>query len=81
MIQIVQLAAAFGVLGAFAANQWWGLATDSMTFLVLNTVGTGVLAVVAGFGHDWGFLLLEGVWSMISAVSLARALRPARPAV
>lgn len=80
MDQIVQLVAALLVLGAFCANQWWGLPTDSVTFLGLNAVGTAVLAVLAGRSNDYGFLLLEGVWALVSTIGLFRALRP-RPAV
>jgi hypothetical protein len=29
-----------------------------------------VLAVIAWVDERWGFLLLEGVWSIVSAVSL-----------
>jgi hypothetical protein len=76
MDQIVQLVAAILVLGAFCANQWWGLPTDSVTFLLLNAVGTAVLAVLAGMGNDYGFLLLEGVWALVSTASLIRVIRP-----
>lgn len=74
----MQLAAAVLVLGAFCANQWWGLRTDSVVFLALNMVGTCVLAVLAGISRDYGFLLLEGVWALVSAAGLSRALRPRR---
>jgi hypothetical protein len=32
-----------------------------------------VLAVDAWLGAAWGFLLLEGVWALVSAWSLMRA--------
>jgi hypothetical protein len=34
-----------------------------------------VLAVIALVDQRWGFLLLEGVWSIVSAVSLISVLR------
>jgi len=40
--------------------------------LALNLAGSAVLAVLALIGHQWGFLLLEGAWSAVPAVSLAR---------
>ena len=48
-------------------------------YLVLNLVGSFVLAVIAWVDERWGFLLLEGVWAIVSAVSLADVLlrRPA----
>jgi hypothetical protein len=42
----------------------------SLAYLVLNLVGSFVLAVIAWVDERWGFLLLEGVWSIISAISL-----------
>ncbi len=39
-----------------------------------------VLAVIALVDRRWGFLLLEGVWSIVSAASLVNVLRGrARP--
>lgn len=79
MEQAVQLVAAVLVLGAFCANQWWGLRTDSRLFLALNAIGTAVLAVLAGRSRDYGFLLLEGVWAAVSAVGLLRVVTRREP--
>jgi len=75
MDQVIQMAGALVVLGAFVANQRHLMSTDSVAFLAMNCVGTAVLAVVAGANGDMGFLLLEGVWSIISLFGLVRALR------
>lgn len=72
----MQLIAAVLVLGAFCANQWWRLRTDSVLFLALNAIGTAVLAVLAWMSRDYGFLLLEGVWALVSTVGLVRAMWP-----
>jgi hypothetical protein len=42
----------------------------SLVYPVLNLVGSFVLAVIAWVDERWGFLLLEGVWSIVSAISL-----------
>ena len=75
MGQTIQLIGAIIVLAAFVANQRMGLRSDSVPFLVANAVGTAVLAAVAAVGRDIGFTLLEGVWSVVSTLSLVRALR------
>jgi hypothetical protein len=80
MGQVIQLVGAFLVLGAFVANQRMGMRSDSVPFLVLNAVGTAILAVVAAIGRDLGFLILEGVWSIVSTMSLVRVLRSGGPA-
>lgn len=74
MDQVVQVAGSLLVLAAFALAQWGVLSQKSRTYLVLNTAGSAVLAVMALAGHQWGFLLLEGVWAIVSAVSLGQVL-------
>jgi hypothetical protein len=48
-----------------------------VSYLVLNLVGSAVLAADAWWGRQWGFVLLEGVWAAVSLGGLA-ALRSAR---
>lgn len=75
MDQIVQIVGALLILAAFAALQFGRLHADSRTYLVLNLVGSVVLAVLALYEEQWGFLLLEAVWAVVSAWSLAQLLR------
>jgi hypothetical protein len=78
--QVVQIAGALLILAAFAAAQIGWLGTRSRLYLVLNLVGSLVLAVLAWYEDQWGFLLLEGVWAVVSAWSLVHVLRGGRPA-
>jgi hypothetical protein len=78
--QLVQIAGAIAILSAFILVQAGRLDPASIPYLVLNLVGSFVLAVDAGLGREWGFLLLEGVWAVVSAWSLIRVLRGGRPA-
>lgn len=75
MTQFFQIAGALLVLAAFGASQAGWLDGKSLTYLVLNVVGAGILAVVALVDRDWGFLLLEGAWTIVSAVSLVQLQR------
>lgn len=72
---IVQIVGSLLVLAAFALAQWGVLNPKSKRYLVLNVVGSAVLAVDALLGAQWGFLLLEGVWAIVSAISLIAVLR------
>ncbi|MFY9586304.1 MAG: hypothetical protein WAT66_02485 [Actinomycetota bacterium] len=73
MDQAAQIVGALFILGAFFLAQRKKLATTSRTYLALNLVGAAVLAVVAAADRDWGFLLLEGMWALISAWGLVGA--------
>ncbi len=74
MEQLIEIVGAVLILSAFVLAQLGRLATASLTYTVLNFVGAGILAFVAAFDGDTGFLLLEGVWASVSAYAIARLL-------
>ncbi|KAB8178834.1 CBU_0592 family membrane protein [Microbispora catharanthi] len=80
MDQVLQIAGAVLILGAFLLSQMNVLDNRSKIYLTLNLVGSVVLAWLAYADDDWGFLLLEGVWAIVSAVGLVQSLRPRRTA-
>lgn len=73
--QLVQIAGAILILTAFVLAQMRRLDTSSRSYLALNLVGSVVLAVLAALDRDLGFLLLEGVWAVVSAGGLAASFR------
>jgi hypothetical protein len=75
MDQIVQIAGAMMILAAFAALQLGRTHALSRPYLVLNLIGSVILAVLAAVEEQWGFLLLESVWAIVSTWSLAQVLR------
>jgi hypothetical protein len=75
MDQLIQVIGSLLILAAFAAAQRGALSQDSRTYLALNLVGSAVLAAVAAYERQYGFILLEGCWALISASSLLRSLR------
>ncbi|MBX3195875.1 MAG: hypothetical protein KF727_12355 [Microbacteriaceae bacterium] len=78
MGMVIQIAGSVLILAAFALAQLGVLDVKSVRYLVLNVVGSAVLAVDAAIGRQWGFLLLEGVWAIVSAVGLVAVLRRRR---
>lgn len=73
--EVLQIAGSLAILGAFLGTQLKRLRSTSFSYLVLNVLGSTVLAIQAGAGSQWGFLLLEGCWSLVSAAGLAQLLR------
>jgi membrane-bound ClpP family serine protease len=67
---VVQIVGSLLVLFAFVAVQAERMTVHAWMYLWLNTVGSLLMAVDAVVGHDWGFLMLEGTWAIVSAYAL-----------
>jgi hypothetical protein len=80
MDQVIQVIGALMILVAYGAAQAGRWATDQLAYLWLNLVGSVILAVLAATSENWGFLLLEGVWAIVTAASLIKRRREAAPA-
>jgi hypothetical protein len=68
--QVIQIVGALLILTAFAAVQFERMRPDSRLYLALNLLGSAILAVLAVAAAQWGFVLLEGVWAVVSAWGL-----------
>lgn len=79
MEQIVQVVGALLILLAFAALQLGRMSAISRAYLLMNLVGAAILTVLAWQEQQWGFLLLESVWTAVSAWSLSKVLRGQPP--
>ena len=77
--QLVQIGGSLLILAAFAASQAGRLPIDSQLYLALNFVGSAILAVLAWIDQQWGFLLLEFVWALVSLYSLVQLMRGGTP--
>jgi drug/metabolite transporter (DMT)-like permease len=75
MGQVTQMIGSVLILAAFAAAQRRWLDQRSKTYLLLNLVGSAVLSAAALIERQWGFLVLEGVWAIVSVAGLIAALR------
>lgn len=75
MGQAVQLVGALLIVGAYVSYTKGRLRLDSVQFLGMNMVGAGILTVVAFLDKLYGFLLLEFVWTWVSARGFRRAMK------
>ena len=73
--QLVQILGAVLILAGFVAGQIGVLRVDSRPYLWLNLAGSVILTVDAWRGRQWGFVLLEGVWAVVSAWGLVARRR------
>jgi hypothetical protein len=78
ILQLVQIVGALMVLAAFVAAQLRLLHQESIVYLLLNAVGAAILAVLALHESQWGFLLLEGVWTLVSLSGMIKWARQDR---
>jgi hypothetical protein len=76
---VIQVLGAVLILAAFAASQFGLLGMSSPAYLVFNFVGSGLLGINALEGHQWGFVLLEFVWALVSAIGLVKVVRGEGP--
>jgi hypothetical protein len=75
MEQAVAIVGAIMILVAYGANQAGWLDRTRPVYSALNLVGSVILTVIAWRATQWGFVLLEGVWAVISVPPLLRGLR------
>jgi hypothetical protein len=74
--QLVQVVGALLILAGFTLAQLGRLDTRAYSYLLVNLVGAAILTVLAWHERQWGFLLLEAVWTLVAAggiVARARA--------
>jgi hypothetical protein len=75
MDQVIQIAGALLILLGFVLAQLRRWDTDAWGYLWVNLVGAGILAWVALVDAQWGFFMLEGVWTLVTAWSIVAKLR------
>jgi hypothetical protein len=76
--QLVQILGSLLILVPFGLAQLGRISARSRPYLILNLAGSAVLAADAATGSQWGFLLLEGAWAVVSLAGLVRRLSPGR---
>ena len=71
-LQVLSLAGAFLILAAYVSNQRGWIGPAHRSYALLNLVGALCLGWVAIVDNRWGFILLEGIWALVSIPPLVR---------
>lgn len=79
MADLLQIVGALLILAGFVGSQAGRLDERAWPYLLLNLVGSGILAALAYVGGRWGFLLLEGAWFVVTLLAIAAKLRGREP--
>lgn len=74
MDQLAQIIGAILVLLGYVLSQTGRIDAKSRQYLLMNLAGSLLLVVTALLGRQWGFLILNGVWAVVSAINLVRLL-------
>jgi hypothetical protein len=78
MLQTISVVGELAILGAYAASQFGFADASKLTYQAANFLGSASLTVVALVARQWGFLLLEGAWALVSLRGIATILRGTR---
>ncbi len=63
------------LLLAFVLNMLKFIKTESLSYLLLNFIGAGIACFASYLISYFPFVILEGVWAVVSLVSLVKYLR------
>jgi hypothetical protein len=63
------------LLVAFFLNLTGKIAKESFAYLFLNVIGAGIACLASVMLRYLPFIILEGCWTLVSAVGLVAALR------
>ena len=65
----------FQILLAYMLNVTGKVSHKDLSFILLNLIGAGMACLSSILLNYWPFIILEGVWTIISLISLLKYKR------
>jgi hypothetical protein len=69
--QIIQIVGALLNMGAFALLHFEIAPSSALRYLIPNWFGSVLLVISAYVDQQWGFLLLESAWVLVTGYAIA----------
>lgn len=73
-MQIISIMGSLAILLAFAADQFGWINPMKISYQALNIAGAGILTAIAIIEVQYGFILLQGAWTLVSLWKLVSIL-------
>ncbi len=73
--QVVQIVGALLNMGAFALLHFEIAPSSALRYLVPNWLGSVLLVLSAYVDRQWGFLMLESAWLVVTGYAIAARIR------
>ena len=73
--QLIQIVGAALILIAYALQHMKHLHAETASYLAMNLAGGVLLCIAAVAARQYGFIILEGSWAVLSGMGLYRLLR------
>ena len=78
--QGIEIFGALLLLAAYALAQFYGMDRQGYPFLLLNIGGGIILTVIGSIHQQWGFVLVQVVWTLVACWGVVGRLRAGRAA-
>lgn len=69
--QLIQIVGALLNMGAFALLHFEIAPSSALRYLIPNWLGSVLLVLSAYADRQWGFLMLEGAWVVVTGYAIA----------
>jgi hypothetical protein len=77
--ELIEIVGALLNMGAFALLHFEIAASSALRYLIPNWLGSVLLVISAYADRQWGFLMLEGAWVLVTGYAIAGRIARRQP--